>query len=742
VKNLLTSARARETGLYAGVAAATLAIAYAVLEMWKTTLSDPISYWGDALAVSAHFKTVIETGWYENQPLLGAPTGQVYHDFPTADNLHLVAARILSLFTHDWVVAVNVYYLVGFVLAAMSALWLLRRVGISAAVAAALAIAYALAPYHFVRGIGHLWLASYYAVPLGIGIVLAVLQRERLWSLGRGGWLRRIVWSRAALHVVFLGLLAASSTYYAVFYLVMLGMAGIAVWLRDRDWKAFGSAVVAGVVTVVWMVINMLPDMVYEWRNGPNPDGLVRSRGEAEVYALKFTQLVLPWAGHRIDALAAMRQRYDSSYVVLGEPPALGALAAFGFVMAFIVVGYLVVATMKVDRTRTAADDLARRLAAPSFMVLVAFMFASVGGLATIISFLTPNLRGWNRMSIDIAILSLVITGILVDAVLRWLTQRLKVTWRHAASAVVALGLVGVAVIDQTPSAAGQSYAAVADAYHADQEYFGQLEQSLPEGSLVVMAQYIPYPESQAPSGELASGQLVAYLNTHDVYWSNGGIKGRPAADWAGTIPFYGLDNFAAVAALSGAEGVLVDRGAFVDGGVALEEQLHASLPDVAPAVSASGRWAYYSLAELPADSAPDLVSRIVDPVVAYLADGSTPWPDDPATPSIPMPQQTLAFDLVNDSGEARDIDLAIGGAATGAGELVTVTIGSMEPVQLRLSEAGDEVTIPVAVAPGSTSVTITRVDPDPDVAVTVTVPRATDRQVAQAAAELRVEAP
>ena len=54
--------------------------------------ASPFVYSNDATAVLAHFQTVLNTGWYEFKPQLGAPVGQTYHDFPQADNLHMMFA--------------------------------------------------------------------------------------------------------------------------------------------------------------------------------------------------------------------------------------------------------------------------------------------------------------------------------------------------------------------------------------------------------------------------------------------------------------------------------------------------------------------------------------------------------------------------------------------------------------------------------------------------------------------------
>jgi phosphoglycerol transferase len=73
---------------------------------------------------------------------------------------------------------VNVFYLLQFPLIALTALWTLRRLRVPTWPAIACAVLYSLAPYHFYRGELHLWLAGYWAVPLGLFLVLKLLMGE------------------------------------------------------------------------------------------------------------------------------------------------------------------------------------------------------------------------------------------------------------------------------------------------------------------------------------------------------------------------------------------------------------------------------------------------------------------------------------------------------------------------------------------------------------------------------------
>ncbi|WP_127792895.1 hypothetical protein [Agromyces sp. LHK192] len=705
-----TGTRWTEALLYAVTAVVTGIATYIALALWRADLRVPLSYAGDALPTGAHFKTVIEEGWYEHQPRLGAPTGQFYSDFPTADNLHMIAAKIISLFTSDWAVALNVYFLIGFPLAALAAVWFLRVCGVSRALTMALATLYAIAPYHFQRGQDHLWLGSYYAVPLAMGLLVLILQRRRIWGVGRSqNPVLRWVVSPSTRTVVWIALLATSSSYYAVFFLVLLAFTGIVVLIRDRRWKPFLGAAGAGVLTVVVMLVNMAPDILFGLQHGANGGGLERMRAEAEIYALKLSQLLLPWPGHRIGPLQTLRDMYDSSYPLLSEQPALGSIAALGLVSAFILLA--VQGILRRGRGGWLATRPGRTTAWLASLLFVAFLFGTVGGLSTVVSFFTSSLRGWNRIVIVMAILALAVVGLLVDAIIRRAVaaRGLAPAARRTIAAVSAGVVLVVGFVDQTPSFDAFDYEGNATRFSADAEWFGGIESTLESGSEVLLLPYIPFPENSGPTGFLASEQLIPYLQTDELRWSNGGIKGRPAADWPGQLQNYPADDLADLTALAGFSAIVVERNAYVDHGAAIEAALTAST-GIEPEVSANTNFAFYDLREYTASVAattpPTTLDRarelITEPVTPYPSPGFGAGFDEDGGATFGTGRLGGAFTIANDTGDDADIHLSFSIAGPIGAQRALVTLPDGRTQEVPLVDGVGEVSVSFTAAPGS----------------------------------------
>lgn len=670
-----------EWQVYATTFLVASAVTVLALQLWDVRWDVPFSYYEDALSIAAHFKTVAETGWYESQPLLGAPAGQVFHDFPTADNLHFMVARVLTLFL-SWGAAVNVYYVLGFPLAALAAVWFLRRTGVSASLSVALATLYAISPYHFEHGERHLWLSSYYVVPLGLVLVLDAFRGDPLW----GGSPRRrglpgLITGPGARTVLIAAIVGTAQTYYAVFFLLLLATAGIARLIVARDGRRFAGAALAGVATVVVMLANMAPDVLYAREHGSNSAALARGRAEAEIYALKLAQLLLPWPEHRVGPLARLRELYDSTYPLPSESPAIGAVAAAGLVAVFVAL--VVVALRALRRPVGAPDALAASLAPLAVLTLVGFLFATVGGLSTIISFATPNLRGWNRMAIVLALLCLAAVGLLLDAFLRRIGRGADSLRTRVLAVVVAGALVVVGFVDQTPAGAAAAAHQSAARFDDDAAWIAEVEDLLSAGDLVVQLPYQPFPES-IDAGIVSGEALVPYLHSDALRWSSGGIKGRPTADWPGWLETLGGADAARLAVAAGASAVMIDRVVLRAADPALEDDL-AAVAGPPSAESADARFALYLLDDLaaeisetvPADEIAEVGSLATDPVVAALGLQFSATPSEGGIDVLTAKATDPTLPLVNDTAAERRVTLSLFLSSTDSSrDSVAVRIG------------------------------------------------------------------
>jgi phosphoglycerol transferase len=278
---------------------------------------------------------------------------------------------------------------------------------------------------------------------------------------------------------------------------------------------------------------------------------------------------------------------------------------------------------------------------------------------------------------------------------------------------------MGLGFFDQTPANMGAAYAGVEAAYTADDVYFQGIEAELSPGAMVLLLPQIPFPESSSVTGQLASAQLIPFLHTNSLRWTNGGIKGRPAADWPTTLAAYGADRVAELAALAGCDGVLVDRSASIDSGAELEAAIRAAT-GAAPIVDSTGRFAFYDIARYRAGvegalSASDLArerSEVLNPVVAYPSPGFHPGLTKTGEEAFIVRTVAAEFSLVNDAQSSRQVRLTFD-VLGAAGDTAIVTSPNGRTITAEL--VGDRLSIDeiIDVPVGRTLVGVT-VNPGP----------------------------
>jgi phosphoglycerol transferase len=181
-------------------------------------------------------------------------------------------------------------------------------------------------------------------------------------------------------------------------------------------------AIAIGLSTIVAsaVVLNKAPSLVYMWYHGANKVAAVREPREAEIYALKIAQMLLPVSNHRLPYFRHLKDTYNSLAPEVNENDSatLGVVGGFGFV--FLLAWLLWPA-------KEEAGELLRPLAT---LTGAAVLLGTIGGFGSLFNFVVyPQFRCYNRIIIYIAFLSLFTVALLLDALRRRMESRPYVTW-------------------------------------------------------------------------------------------------------------------------------------------------------------------------------------------------------------------------------------------------------------------------------------------------------------------------
>ncbi|MEI2732898.1 MAG: hypothetical protein V9G08_13025 [Dermatophilaceae bacterium] len=594
-----TGQRRRNRGQYLLTALLTAIATALMTRLWRADLSAPFFYEGDSVSSAAHVKATLEYGWYEYQPDLAAPVGQVYHVFPFSDNLHLALMRLVPTDALHWPIVFNSYYLLAFPACAVAALWFFRRVGLAAWTAVPFAVLFAVAPYHFVRSENHFFLAAYFTVPLALAPIVDAVRGLPLWGPrpGATGWTRWLTGS-AALNALLLAAVATATAYYAVLAGVLLAGAGLGAFVRTRSWKRLAGVAAAIAFTLAVLVVNVLPDVLYSRSHPGAADAFVRQRGETEIYSFKLASLLLPAPGHPIPLLAKVRAWYDSQYPLASELPALGTFAGVAFVLVILVWFVRLVTVAETGPLALVAAPDRRTVADLSYLTLLAFLCATMGGFGTFVSFVSTSVRGWNRMAIFMSAMLLAVLGLVLQGMLgAFERRRAQRTGRQRLSVrvVAAACLVLAGVFDQSLAMAVPPYAASHASWRSDEAFVRDLEHRLPDRAMVFQVPYVAFPESGMDLGVFDADQLKLSLHSTRLRWSGGSFKGQPDTQWQPKVSGLPADQAVRLLAALQFDAVVIDRNATKDRGAALEAAYTAATRATGQA-SADGRWVVFPL--------------------------------------------------------------------------------------------------------------------------------------------------
>ena len=516
------------------------------------------------------------------------PFGQQLYDLPQGvDNLNLLVLRLLALFTEP-ATAMNVFYLLGFAAAAATSHYVLRRLGARRIVAAATSLLYAFVPYHLLRRTGHLLLSSYAMVPIGLLFILAVMGETPPLVADRRRWWPGIRLDRQAWWVV-AGCVALGSTgsYYGVFFGYLAVTAGFVTSLARRHARHVWSAMICASITLVTMLANTLPTILYWRSHGTNSAVFSRRAQETEEYGLRIQQLFLPRIDHRLATLGRLGYRAFGGPIYSEQGSYLGVVLAAGFILA-VVAAFVNAAGGSPLRGRVGT------IANAGVVALIAMITATISGLSYLLALggLTM-IRGWNRISIELAF----IAAIALALGLTIIVERVRFRWgarrERTALAIAIAAVLGIGWFDQTSPADGIRQTSARRVWDNDRAFFTSMRAALPAGAAVYQFPESPFPEGGSIGQTGLYDGARGYLFAPDLKWSFGAVLGRfPArpvdlADWDGP-------RIAEFLTGQGFQAVVVDRFGYADHGVSLIDRLGVLRPPEGQ--SGDGRYVWFTI--------------------------------------------------------------------------------------------------------------------------------------------------
>lgn len=540
-------------------------------------LARPIVYSGDGVSATYLVKTINDTGWFSVNPFVGGVFGGNWGDYTMCDNLSFLIVKFLCLFSDNCFLVFNLFYFSTFVLVSVTAYGALYHLGVNRVVSVAGALLYSFLAYHQQR-LPHIWLTPYFMVPLTIlvGIWIATdaygTEDWKGWKLFRG---KKVI---ASLVILFFS--AFTGFYYAFFTCAVICIAGVILLLKKVRPKRI--LLVGGALFTVCagVLVNVYPSLLYWMENGTNAKSelVLRSASDAEFYALKLTQLLMPRLGHRAPPLNKIATWYFGAFFLNNEnnTATLGIVAGCGFIL-------LLVLLFKNWSRIPYITEI-------KLLNLGIFLTAIIGGVGGVFSLLVSTpMRCYNRLSIHIAFLSLLCVGLFAT----WLLEKIKrVPVRRTVCIAGSLAVLVFGIWDQTQNFGEAEQAVVTASFDSDRAFVQEIEKKMPAGTMVYQLPLIQFPSGT--SYELFKG----YMHSTQTVWSYGGMQGREEDVWETGLSEYAVGDFLEHICYGGYRGLYIDKQLFSERTGDFDaycQQLQAYVTDP-PIVSGDGRLYFYDL--------------------------------------------------------------------------------------------------------------------------------------------------
>lgn len=535
------------------------AMLYHLMDLSQLDINIPMSYFGgDDMGVLVNAKQFTEQGWNMTSDRLGTPFTVQYYDFTSSmmHNVGLLIMKIFAVITGSAAAAMNLTYLSIYFMAGIISYFVMRNIKINCWINALASSVFAVSPYMLYRNIGHIVLTECYFIPLSILICLWIYERDDVLVPDRNFFKRKINYV-----VLFFTFLIANNgiAYYPFFTCFIFLVTAISKLLKTGKIRQGLRGVIATVMVCFFVVLSILPGKIYTLINGSNSAAIDRSGFEqAELYGLKIAQLFMPVNGH------GLYDKYidyynDAAFLVNENSTAyLGIIGMIGF----IILGLWLFAR------RDGKDGiLSKRLGYLSELNIAMVLLGTIGGIGAMFAFfISPMLRGYNRISIFIEYVAILAVALCMDRLVEIVRE--KKMFKGILIYIV-YGVFGLACIfsiwEGCPNLATPPYDTIREEYTSDKDFIERIENQLDEGAMIYQLPYHEYPEF-GPVNDMWDYHLyVGFVHSDTLRWSYGSIKGREEDKWNKNVSEMNYGDMVRCLKEQGFVGIYVDRRAYLD---------------------------------------------------------------------------------------------------------------------------------------------------------------------------------
>lgn len=519
-----------EASIAAAIAALLSLIVFIPILQWFAT------GWSGGDMLSTYVNAEVWRGFdYRVTDQFGFPLGMNLNYFPGIDITENTFAQIVTKFTDRPFIGINLLIFLTFPLVAFLSYFLVRMTGLTGVIAIAIAVTFALIPFHWGRALGHTYLATLYSAVTGMALVLLVGSGrfEQIRTRLRGATTKKRVLT-LMLFVLLIVVTAWTGVYYAAFTLILGAAALVWRFAHGARWRALGFDSLPFVAIIAFALIGFLPGILDTRADPPLAALSERLPYESVMFAGNLAVALLPLPQSELPGLDAYNNAVVEAIAVGGwvESSAITNHGTWITTAALLVL--ILGLIIRTRRGRTESPRSTR--VTPTFIAYLigaALLFFIPWGLNYIFAgTVTAQIRAWNRF-IPILLLLFLLGAAAVLA-------RTKIPQRKAASALIAVIVLGLTALDSTlpfRAAYAQNASEAAEITLAAEDYAERVNAQIPENCGVLQLPYMAYPEFGKVREINDYDHFWTSITNKGKRWSYGAVKSTDASIWAAQLP-------------------------------------------------------------------------------------------------------------------------------------------------------------------------------------------------------------
>ena len=512
------------------------------------------SAWGSGDMLSTYVNT-------ENWGLFGFTTGN-HFGYPLGMNLNLFPsiditqnsfAALVGWITGNPFMGINLLLFLSFPLVAVLAYCSIRLTGLRGPLAVALAVAFTMIPFHFVRGLGHTSLATMY------GAVTAVILAQLIGS----GRIRHMLFppkdTPTKIRITHYAILAAlvittawSGVYYAAFGLLLMAAAWLWQLATTRTDTLINLIPIVAVAVVA--IAGFIPSLLALQADPP-----YASLGERLPYESVIFAGILA-----IAVLAAPISRLGGPFVTYNTEvnQAFGAapqyenatLSNFGTWITMAAIVFIAFALLTRFRERLGLLSM--------LLITTLLFFIPWGANYLFAALVTPQIRAWNRL-LPVLLLLIILMAATIFANLKARNVKITKTYPVLAIAILILGITAVESAWPFITPYRQGAQDGTQITQVSRDYTTAIDQQLPQDCGVLQLPHQVYPENGPTRDFNDYEHFWNSIIDSNKSWSYGAVKNTNAGAWLSALPEVPNSEEVDLLAQAGFCGIHLDTRAF-----------------------------------------------------------------------------------------------------------------------------------------------------------------------------------